>query len=355
MKCYLRLALAVVVSSLPAGLWPARAAEEKADPVGIWVLKVTPPGRPTTETTLNLEKAGARYVGYLTDPRGRTTPLKDVQVKGAEFSFKIVFDRQGREFALVYKGQVTGDAAKGQVVFDLLGQKRSIPFTGARKKQEATLAGIWKIAMVLEGGNEVRPTLRLKQEEQKWVGDYIGTSGKETHLPSVQVKDGELSFQVTDLVEGEKVDFDYTGKMAGDTITGTAKLTTGKDSAKVKFRAQKVQVPTANVAGTWKLRVPLKTGEVFEPTLKLVQEGSSFSGTYMGEQGETPVMEALILGDEIAFEVARERDGKKYRLRYQGKVKGDSLAGSVDYSFDGMTGLLEFEGKRVLETDAKKR
>jgi hypothetical protein len=66
-------------------------------------------------------------------------------------------------------------------------------------------------------------------------------------------------------------------------------------------------------------------------------------------------MEALILGDEIAFEVARERDGRKYRLRYQGKVKGDTLAGSVDYSFDGMTGLLDFEGKRVQEADAKKR
>ncbi|HEV3445170.1 MAG TPA: hypothetical protein VG099_11035, partial [Gemmataceae bacterium] len=87
--------------------------------------------------------------------------------------------------------------------------------------------------------------------------------------------------------------------------------------------------------------------QTFEPVLKLVQKGSSFSGTYQGEQGETAIKDALIFGDEFTFEVLRERNGNRYRLRYQGKVNGDSMKGSVEYDFDGIGGFLEFEGKRV--------
>jgi hypothetical protein len=73
----------------------------------------------------------------------------------------------------------------------------------------------------------------------------------------------------------------------------------------------------------------------------------ALSGTYVGEQGETPLRDAIVLGDEVTFEVAREREGKRYKLRYQARVQGDRLTGSVGYNFDGMTGQLDFEGKRI--------
>ena len=47
---------------------------------------------------------------------------------------------------------------------------------------------------------------------------------------------------------------------------------------------------------------------------------------------------AGIFGDEFTFEVIRERKGSKYRLRYQGKVSGESMKGSVEYDFDGISG-----------------
>src|SRR5262249_18296832 len=121
----------------------------------------------------------------------------------------------------------------------------------------------------------------------------------------------------------------------------------GKQSEKRKFDARRVQVPTANLAGSWELTVPYQPGITFRATLKVAQTGSALTGTYVGEQGETPVTDGLILGDEIIAAVACNRDGKKYKLKYTGRVTQDTIKGSVDYDFDGMTGFLPFEGKRL--------
>jgi hypothetical protein len=71
------------------------------------------------------------------------------------------------------------------------------------------------------------------------------------------------------------------------------------------------------------------------------------TGAYVGEQGETAINDGLILGDEVMFTVVCKRDGKKYKLKYTGTVKQDTITGNVDYDFDGLTGFLPFEGKRL--------
>ena len=156
-----------------------------------------------------------------------------------------------------------------------------------------------------------------------------------------------MTFRVVDVIDEDKVPLHYLGKLSGDRISGNTMLGTGKDAVSLKFQAQKLETPTANIAGAWKLKVPFKPEQPFEPVLKLVQSGSSLSGTYHGEQGETPIADGLIFGDEFTFEVIRERNGNKYRLRYQGKVSGETMKGSVEYDFDGIAGFLDFDGKRI--------
>jgi hypothetical protein len=332
-------------------LWvPSVRAEEKVDPTGTWQVFVNRPGRPAGESTLRLEKAADKWVGVMMDAQGRSTPLKDAQFKDGELSFKITVARDGREFTFLYKGKVTTEAIKGNVSINLLGQNRSFDFEAKRLKGEALLPGLWKITIVLEDGNKLQPTVRLKREEKGWTGGYVGTSGKEVPTSDVQFKDGELSFRLVDMFDGGQVPVRYVGKLTGDKLGGSVTFGTGKDAATLKFQAEKINTPTAQVAGTWKLQVPFKQGQTFAPVLKLTQAGSSLSGTYQGEQGETPIADALIFGDEFTFEVNRARDGKKYKLRYQGKVAGETMKGSVEYDFDGINGFLDFEGKRISQT-----
>ncbi len=326
-------------------------ADDKLDPTGSWNLKVITLGRPPQESVLKIEKAGDKYVGLMMNAQGRSTPLKDVELKGDELSFRFGIPQQGREIGFEYKGKLTGDSYKGKGAVNFGGRNITFDFTGKRMSAEAlALAGAWKINVTLEAGQKIQPTVRLREQGNGWAGGYVGPSGKEVPLQDVKVKDGEISFKVVDKLEEDKVPFRYTGKLTGKEINGSVVLGEGKQSATLKFAAQKVETATANISGVWKLKVPFKDS-TFEPTLKITQTGSAFSGSYVGEHGETQIAEALIFGDEFTFEVKREQDKKSYRLKYQGKVVGDTLKGGVEYEFDGIIGSLDFEGRRV--ADAK--
>jgi hypothetical protein len=353
MKRYLTLGLAAVTAGLLTAA--ASAADEKTpiDPAGIWTLNVTFPGRPAQVSTLKLEKAGDRYVGVLSSARGGSTPVKDVQYKDGELSFATKFERQGQEITMLYKGKVTADSFNGQLHLRAGGRQLDVPFKAARAKDEAILAGSWKITITLDSGQKLRPTLVVKNDGGKLTGEYLGNSGQKVPAQDLKLQAGELSFSAPDKVEEDRIVFNFVGKLAGETIKGVAKFGTGNRASSLPFTASKSQAPTADVAGTWKLRVPMKDGAAFEPTLRLTQTGMALSGTYVGEQGETAIRDAMVLGDEVVFDVSREREGKKYRLHYQAKVQGDTLKGQVDYNFDGMTGYLEFEGKRVSPAKAQ--
>jgi hypothetical protein len=330
-----------------AFLVPNVFASEKIDPSGVWQIVVERPGRPRQESILRLEKSGSTFVGVMMDALGRSTPIRDAKLDGEELSFRIKIQRDGREFGFTYKGKVTADAFKGLVSINVLGINRSAPFTGKRMKDEGLLPGLWKITLTMEDGQKVQPALRLKKEGGKLSGTYLGTAGKELPLNDLLFKNGELSFQVADNIDGDKVRLRYTGKLAGETLKGTVTFGEGNQLVTLKFEARKDHAATAKIAGTWKLKVSYQAGVAFEPTLKLVQNGNSLSGVYVGPHAENPINDALIFGDEFTFEVNRERDGHRYRLRYQGRAKGDTLSGGVDYDFDGLVGSLEFQGKRI--------
>src|SRR5262249_15746861 len=163
-------------------------------------------------------KAGEKYVGAVTSEQGQTVPIKDAEWKDGELSFQVTFERQGQEFKLGYKGKVTGDAIKGQVSLNILGQNRSFHFEGNPKKDEPTLAGLWKVDLNLESGAKLQPSVRLKQQGNRWPGSYVGISGKEIPLQEVKSSGAEISFRVTDDLEGEKVPFRYSGKRTGDRL-----------------------------------------------------------------------------------------------------------------------------------------
>jgi hypothetical protein len=273
--------------------------------------------------------------------------VKDIQWKDDELSFRLAIERQGQEINIIYKGKITGDAIKGKTAINFSGRNLSFPFEGNRTKEGPTLAGLWKFDLVTESGTKVQPSVRLNQLGSRVTGRYLGLSGKEIPIEEVVVKNDELSFRVTDQLDNEKIIFRFRGKRIGERINGTVEIGEGKQTASRKFEAQRVQTKTAQVAGGWKLTVPYQQGITFESTVKLSQQGSALTGSYLGDQGETPISDALVLGDEITFEVSRNRDGKKYKLKYSGKITGDTIKGSVDYNFDSMAGVLDFEGKRL--------
>jgi len=357
------------------GLCSSAAAEETADPTGVWSLRTIRPGRPAQESILKLRKNGDQLMGVITDGQGRNGSIKDAKLKGSDISFRVEIERDSQKLSFAYKGKLANDVIKGTVTATIFGRETNFDFDGNRVKENTTLSGSWELAMAFGGrprgqggtprppGDRGRPgetggrgrqggaltrriLLNLKEENGKINGDFVGFSGKPTPIQDVKLQDGELSFKVPQEMGPNKVTMNFVAKLAGDKMLGTAKILMPFGAREFGFQGNRSKSQTASAGGTWKLRVAIKDGPTFEPTLKLTQAGASLKGVYVGEQGETAIHDALIFGDELTFDVDRDRDGKKYRLHYQGKIKGDSLNGSVDYDFDGMVGYVGFKGER---------
>jgi|SRR5215510_959628 len=85
-------------------------------------------------------------------------------------------------------------------------------------------------------------------------------------------------------------------------------------------------VSAADVSGKWTAQVPGgRDGQLQETTFTLKVEGDKLTGTVSGRQGDTPIADGKISGDDISFTVTRERQGNTIKQVYKGKVAGDEI------------------------------
>jgi hypothetical protein len=93
----------------------------------------------------------------------------------------------------------------------------------------------------------------------------------------------------------------------------------------------------ATPAGTWKWTQPGRNGGPgFEQTLKLDYKDGALTGTLVGAQGPQGQMPDVAIADAsfkdgaVAFSVTREFNGNKFTAKYEAKLDGDTLKGSVE-------------------------
>jgi hypothetical protein len=91
-----------------------------------------------------------------------------------------------------------------------------------------------------------------------------------------------------------------------------------------------------SVTGTWRWKFTMPDGTEVEPKLKLQQDGSQLTGTSALRAGtETSITNGSVQGDEIRFEVVRERNGVAAVTRYSGKREFDVIRGKVESNWSG--------------------
>ncbi len=93
----------------------------------------------------------------------------------------------------------------------------------------------------------------------------------------------------------------------------------------------------ADASGTWKWTQPGRQGGPgFEVTLRLEVKAGALSGTMAGMQtpnGQIPdvaIGDASLKGDVVSFSVTREWNGNKRTTKYEGKLEGDTIKGTVE-------------------------
>ena len=81
----------------------------------------------------------------------------------------------------------------------------------------------------------------------------------------------------------------------------------------------------ADISGKWVAQVPGQGGQTRETTFNLKADGAKLTGTVSGMQGDNPISDGKVDGDQISFTVAISRGGNEIKFLYKGKVAGDEI------------------------------
>ncbi len=90
----------------------------------------------------------------------------------------------------------------------------------------------------------------------------------------------------------------------------------------------------ADIDGKWQAESPGRDGNTMTTTFMFKADGDKLTGTISGRQGETPISEGKITGDEISFVVVRNMGGEERKIQYKGKLSGDELKITMQFNPD---------------------
>lgn len=85
----------------------------------------------------------------------------------------------------------------------------------------------------------------------------------------------------------------------------------------------------ADIAGTWTWTVKSKKGKETENTLTLKADGEKLTGELSRGKKAREITGGTIKGDQISFEVKSDRNGQEVVTKFEGKVEGDKITGTV--------------------------
>jgi hypothetical protein len=90
----------------------------------------------------------------------------------------------------------------------------------AEDKKPASVDGTWTWTYKTRDGKDAEAKLKLKQDGDKVTGVYVAREGAETPIEDGKLAGDQLTFVVNREIGGNRMKFDYKGKVDGDKITG---------------------------------------------------------------------------------------------------------------------------------------
>jgi hypothetical protein len=82
---------------------------------------------------------------------------------------------------------------------------------------------------------------------------------------------------------------------------------------------------SADISGKWTAQVPGRSGNMREVTFTLTANGNTLTGTMSGRQGDIPIADGKIDGDNVSFSVTQEFGGNSVKQTFTGKASGGEI------------------------------
>ena len=140
-------------------------------------------------------------------------------------------------------------------------------------------------------------------------------------LSNVKLDGTQLSF--TNLLEfdGRSFELNFTGKIEGNTFTGTISTPRGENPISLT----RASGGLSGLVGTWKL-----TGESqFGPMEHTLTVGKDGTGTYASNGEVTEVSNLDVDGNQVTFDMTVHGGGNAYDVSFAGSYSDESLTGDM--------------------------
>jgi len=81
----------------------------------------------------------------------------------------------------------------------------------------------------------------------------------------------------------------------------------------------------ADISGKWTAQVPGRDGQTREATFNLKQDGEKLTGTTSGMNGDMPITDGTVKGEDVAFTVVANFNGNEMKMSYKGKITAEGI------------------------------
>ena len=81
----------------------------------------------------------------------------------------------------------------------------------------------------------------------------------------------------------------------------------------------------ADVSGKWTGDMPGRGGDTTPTTFNFKVAGDKLTGTMTGMQGDIPLQEGKVVGNEIFFSTTLDFGGNSVKIVYKGTMSGDTI------------------------------
>src|SRR2546423_4544775 len=100
--------------------------------------------------------------------------------------------------------------------------------------------------------------------------------------------------------------------------------------------------------GSWRWNFTMPDGTTIRPKLVLAVKDGKLTGTTSFRAGtEAPITNAVLKGDELRFDVVREREGQQILTTYSGKWSTNAIKGKVESNWAGEKQTFDWEAQRA--------
>jgi len=80
-----------------------------------------------------------------------------------------------------------------------------------------------------------------------------------------------------------------------------------------------------DISGKWTGDMPGRGGDTTPTTFTFKVDGGKLTGTMTGPQGDIPLQEGKVTGDQVSFSTTLDFGGNSVKLLYKGTVSADQI------------------------------